>query len=69
MLLSFLKMYLFICGCAGSLLLCRRFCSCGEQGLFFIAGRDFLIVVASLVMEHRLPQLQHAGSVVGALRL
>ena len=28
--------------------------SCAEQGLFFIAGNRLLVVVASLVMEHRL---------------
>ena len=47
----------------------QAFLKLQEAGLLLIAGRDFLIVVASLVMEHRLPQLQHAGSVVGALRL
>ena len=36
-----------------------RFCvqafpSCGERGLLFIAVRGLLIVVASLVVEHRL---------------
>ena len=30
------------------------FSSCAEQGLFFIAGNRLLVVVASLVMEHRL---------------
>jgi len=33
----FLQFYLFIFGCAGSSLLCELFCSCGEQGLLFIA--------------------------------
>ena len=32
-MLNFLKIYLFISGCAGSLLLLRLFSSCGEQGL------------------------------------
>ena len=68
MLLSFLK-NIFIFGCAGSLLQCRLFSSCGERGLLFIAIRDFLIVVTSLVVEHRLRQLRHVGSVVGARRL
>ena len=30
------------------------FSSCGEQGLLFVAVRGLLIVVASLVAEHRL---------------
>ena len=32
----------------------RAFSSCGEQGLLFVAVRGLLIVVASLVAEHRL---------------
>ena len=32
----------------------QAFSSCGEQGLLFIAVRGLLIVVASLVVEHRL---------------
>ena len=32
----------------------RAFSSCGEQGLLFIAVSRLLIVVASLVAEHRL---------------
>ena len=32
----------------------RAFSSCGERGLLFVAGRGPLIVVASLVAEHRL---------------
>ena len=32
----------------------RVFSSCGERGLLFIAVRGLLIVVASLVAEHRL---------------
>ena len=32
----------------------RPFSSCGEWGLLFIAVRGLLIVVASLVVEHRL---------------
>ena len=32
----------------------RAFSSCGEQGLLFVAVRRLLIVVASLVAEHRL---------------
>ena len=32
----------------------QAFSSCGEQGLLFVAVRGLLIVVASLVAEHRL---------------
>ena len=32
----------------------RAFSSCGEWGLVFVAVRGLLIVVASLVAEHRL---------------
>ena len=32
----------------------RAFSSCGERGLLFITVRGLLIVVASLVAEHRL---------------
>ena len=47
-------MYLFIVGSAGSSLL-RGLCfSCGEQGLLFVAVLRPLLVVASLVWEHRL---------------
>ena len=46
---------LFIFGCIGSSLLCvQAFSSCGEQGLLFVVVRGLLIVVASLVAEHRL---------------
>ena len=48
-----LFIYLFLavlglCCCA------RAFSSCGEQGLLFVAVHGLLIVVASLVVEHRL---------------
>ena len=48
------------------------FSSCGEWGLLFVAVRRLLIMVASLVAEHRLQtqrfqQLWHEGSVVVAL--
>ena len=49
----------------------RAFSSCGKQGLLFVAVHGILIVVASLVAEHRLQAsvvvahgLQSAGSVV-----
>ena len=32
----------------------RAFSSCGEQGLLFLAVRELLIAVASLVAEHGL---------------
>ena len=32
----------------------QAFCSCGEQGLLFVVVCRFLIVVASLVVEHGL---------------
>ena len=54
----FLNIYLFylfsflavlgLCCCA------RAFSSCGEWGLLFIEVHELLIVVASLVAEHRL---------------
>ena len=37
-----------LCYCA------QAFSSCGEQGLLFVAVRGLLIVVVSLVEEHRL---------------
>ena len=51
----FLKFFKFIYGCVGSSLLHEGFLSsCGERGLLFIAVRELLIVVASLVAEHTL---------------
>ena len=47
-------MYLFILGCAGSSLLCALLSSCGEQELLFVAICRLLIMVASLLVEHRL---------------
>ena len=41
-------------GCAGSLLLHGLFSGCGKRGLLFVVVRRLLIVVASLVVEHRL---------------
>ena len=46
--------YLFIFGCAGSLLLHMGFSSCREQGLLFITVPGLLISVAALGVEHRL---------------
>ena len=47
---------LFIFGCAGSSLLSGLFSSCGEWGLLssFSVYFGHLIVVASLVVKHRL---------------
>ena len=52
----FLFIYLFINYLAALGLCCcaRAFSSCGELGLLFIVVRGLLIVVASLVAEHRL---------------
>ena len=47
-------MYLFIVGSAGSSLLRGLCLSCGERGLLFVAELGPLLVVASLVWEHRL---------------
>ena len=49
--------FLFFFGCIRSSLLHMgflAFSSCGEWGLHFTAVRGLLIVVASLVVEHRL---------------
>ena len=48
------KNYLFIFGCGRSSLLARVFPSYAEQELLLIAVYGLLIVVASLVAEHRL---------------
>ena len=51
---TFLKFYLFLLLAALGLHCCTRaFSSCGERGLLFVAVRELLIVVASLV-EHGL---------------
>ena len=49
----------------------QAFSSCGELGLLFVMMLSFLIVVASLIAEHRfwvcgLQYLQHTGSAVVA---
>ena len=49
----FLKITLFIFGCAGSLLLHGLFSNWGELGLLFVAACRLLIAVASLVVERR----------------
>ena len=46
---------IYLCLTALGLHFCTRaFSSCGERGLLFVAVRRLLIVVASLVTEHRL---------------
>ena len=49
----FLFIYLFMAA-LGLRRCARAFSSCGERGLLFVAVRGLLIVVASLVAEHRL---------------
>ena len=48
-----LFIYLFLAA-LGPRCCARAFSSCGEPGLLFVALRRLLIVVASLVVEHRL---------------
>ena len=53
----FFLIYLFIYLFLAALGLCcctQTFSSCGERGLLFVVVRGLLIVVASLVVEHRL---------------
>ena len=42
------------------------FSSLGEQGLLLITGTQLLIVVASLVAEHRLQLFRHTDSLAVA---
>ena len=49
-----LFIYLFILAVLGLCCCSWAFSSCGEQGLLFVAVHGLLIVVASLVAEHRL---------------
>ena len=50
----FFILFIFIFGCVGSSSLHGLLSSCGKRGLLFVAVRGLLIVVASLVAEHRL---------------
>ena len=52
--LFFFKFYLFIFGCAGSLLLLWLFSSRGERSFSLVLVRGPIIVVASPVVEHGL---------------
>ena len=47
-------MYLYLVLAVLAVLLHRLSCSCGEPGLLLVAVLGLLIVVASLVAEHRL---------------
>ena len=49
-----LFIYLLFLAALGLRCCARAFSSCGERGLLFIVVRGLLIVVASLVVEHRL---------------
>ena len=51
---SFMCVYSFIYGCAGSSLLCQLLSSYGERGLLFIAVHRLPIAVVSLVVKHGL---------------
>ena len=51
-LFYFILFYLFLAA-LGLPCCARAFFSCGERGLLFVAVRGPLIVVASLVAEHR----------------
>ena len=53
-LANFLKINLFIFGCAGSLSLHADFSSYDEWGLLSSCGARLLIAAASLIVEHRL---------------
>ena len=46
--------YLLTFACTGSSLLRRLFSGCGEWGVLVIVVHRLLIVVASLIVEHRL---------------
>ena len=61
--LLFFKLYLFIFGCGGSLVLYRLFSRCGEQGLLFAMA---LLFQSTGSRARGLQQLQHMGSVVVA---
>ena len=50
---DFFLIYLFL-AVLGLRCCSRAFSSCGERGLLFVVVRGLLIVVASLVAEHRL---------------
>ena len=70
----FLKKFFLFVATLGLHCCARAFCICGEWELLFVVVCGLLIVVASLVVEHRLQarglqQLQHVGSVVTAHRL
>ena len=49
--LHFLKIVLFIFGCAGSSLFCGLFSTCSEWELLSVSVHGLLIAIASLVVE------------------
>ena len=53
LLYFFTFIYLFILAALSLHCCMRAFSSCGKWGLFFVAVLRFLIVVVSLVAEHR----------------
>ena len=65
---DFKIIYLFICfGCTGSQLLFTGFLYGGEQALLLIVVHGLLTAVASLIMEHRLQDLQDSVIVLHRL--
>ena len=75
LMIFFLNFIYFFSGCAGSLLLCRLFSSCGKQGATLqLRGVNFslqwLLLLGSMgSMACKLQQLWHMGSVFAASRL
>ena len=62
-----LFMFVFICICAGSSLLCGLFSSCGEWGLFFVLVQKLLIGLDSPAAEHGLQGRQASAAEVHGL--
>ena len=53
-LLNFIYLFIYLLTALGLRCCAQAFCSCGEQGLLFVAACRLLIAVASLVAEHGL---------------
>ena len=51
---NFIYLFIYFWAASGLRWCSWTFSSCGERGLFFVAVRGLLIVVASLVAEHGL---------------
>ena len=69
--LNFIHLFIYIFLATLGLCCCAQaFSSCGERGLLFVAVHGLLIVVASLVAEHRLQmrRLSNCGSRAQLLR-